>query len=113
MTDPTSRQRGRPKKDKTVTLKKKIFWSKVLTVSRNVTLTLTFSTVTCVPFKGTQACVSGLKSPSGLIFEIHNHIDIWFVEPGEPRQSCSRGLCMTLSVYRTVMFRMVGRKICE
>jgi hypothetical protein len=52
MTDPTSRQRGRPKKDKTVTLKKNL-WSKVpdlgstprhtdcLTVSRNVTLTLT------------------------------------------------------------------------
>jgi hypothetical protein len=51
MTDPTSRQRGRPKKDKTVTLKKKnsgqksqiglntkTYW---LTVSRNVTLTLT------------------------------------------------------------------------
>jgi hypothetical protein len=29
MTDPTSRQRGRPKNDKTVTLKKKNLWSKV------------------------------------------------------------------------------------
>jgi hypothetical protein len=29
MTDPTSRQRGRPKKNKTVTLEKKNLWSKV------------------------------------------------------------------------------------
>jgi hypothetical protein len=53
MTDPTSRQRGRPKNDKTETFNKKNLWSKVpylgstprhtdwLTVSRKVTLTLT------------------------------------------------------------------------
>jgi hypothetical protein len=54
MADPTSRQRGRPKNDKTETLKKNL-WSKVpylsstprhtdwLTVSRKVTLTLTLT----------------------------------------------------------------------
>jgi hypothetical protein len=58
MTDPTSLQRGRPKNDKTVTLRKNL-WSKVLylgstprhtdwlTVSRNMTLTLTLNGQLC------------------------------------------------------------------